>query len=551
MNPTINQLLRDVTLDYLQNDINTAQPPSPETIEQELLNKTQNRIELENAGITERSRKLKIPSTLSFMQIAEIISTLYPVYRLYCIDDNSDSDCDLLAIYQDDGENKGVYSTSEDYFRRLMYRFNYQMTSNEFKETIMALRNKVPRRQRCDDPDLIAVNNGIFNYKTKTLQPFSPDYIFLSKSHVDYNPSAQNITIHNTEDGTDWNVEEWLHELTDDAEITTLLWEILGAIIRPNVRWNKSAWLYSETGNNGKGTLCELMRNLCGKGAYASISIADFSKDFMLEPLIRASAVIVDENDVGKFIDSAGNLKSAITNDVMQINRKFKNPINYRFCGFMVQCLNEFPRIRDKSDSFYRRQLFVPFNKCFTGIERKYIKQDYLNRKEVLEYVLYKVLHMDYYTLSEPEACKRVLKEYKEFNDPIRQFWEEMADNFVWDFLPFSFLYDLYLQWFRKNVPSGSPQGRNTFINDLLNTIAQDSDWYCNDKTTTVRVGNDMSKPEPMIIEYNLNSWKNPSYHGNDENKIATPAAKLKYRGIKRYDKTAAAAAPDETEPQE
>ena len=95
----------------------------------------------------------------------------------------------------------------------------------------------------------------------------------------------------------------------------------------------------------------------------------------MLEPLTRATAIIVDENDVGTYIDKAANLKAIITNDAISINRKFKQVISYRFYGFMVQCLNEMPRIKDKSDSFWRRQLFIPFTKCFTGAERKYIKQ--------------------------------------------------------------------------------------------------------------------------------------------------------------------------------
>ena len=88
------------------------------------------------------------------------------------------------------------------------------------------------------------------------------------------------------------------------------------------------------------------MRQLCGEGTYASIPLADFSKDFMLEPLLHASAVIVDENDVGTFIDKAANLKAIITGDVFQMNRKHKSAIAYRFRGFMVQCLNELPRIR-------------------------------------------------------------------------------------------------------------------------------------------------------------------------------------------------------------
>lgn len=116
------------------------------------------------------------------------------------------------------------------------------------------------------------------------------------------------------------------------------------------------------------------MRKLCGKGTYASIPLSDMSKDFMLEPLTRATAIIVDENDVGTYIDKAANLKAIITGDTIAINRKFKQAISYQFKGFMVQCLNEMPRIKDKSDSFYRRQLFIPFTKCFTGEERKYIK---------------------------------------------------------------------------------------------------------------------------------------------------------------------------------
>ena len=144
-----------------------------------------------------------------------------------------------------------------------------------------------------------------------------------------------------------------MHSLSDDDEIVQTLWEVLGCIIRPNVPWNKSVWFYSETGNNGKGTLCELMRQLCGEGTYAAIPLVDMGKDFMLEPLTRATAIIVDENDVGTFIDKAANLKAIITGDTVQINRKFKTPIPYQFHGFMVQCLNEMPRIKDKSDSFF------------------------------------------------------------------------------------------------------------------------------------------------------------------------------------------------------
>lgn len=529
---TLSSIHRRVTNEYLDT-INTTSPPTPHQIEEELLDKLKQEIDLANA-VRPKDDRLRLPQTLMPVEIALIMSRLHNIYRVSCAGDDADPDFDLLAMYQPDGEDKGIYTVSEDVFRQLARQYYFGMTTKDFSEVMTSLRDMVPRRPRCMDRDLIAVNNGIFDYNTKTLMPFTPDKIFLTKSHVNYNPSATNIVIHNLSDKTDWDVESWMSELSDDIEIVNLLWEILGAIIRPNVRWNKSAWMYSEKGNNGKGTLCELMRNLCGKGAFTSIPISDFSKDFMLEPLTRASAIIVDENDVGTFIDKAANLKAVITNDVIQINRKFKSPIAYQFFGFMVQCLNEFPKIKDKSDSFYRRQIFIPMTKCFTGVERKYIKTDYLHRPEVLEYVMKRVLHMDYYSLSEPAACKDVLNEYKEFNDPVRQYWDEFRDRFQWDLLPFTFLYDLYKEWFKKNTPSGSVLGKTGFVKDLLAILQPSDGWYCTDKSAKIRSGNRMSGPEPLIIEYKLDSWKNPTYKGNDVNQLACPMLAPNYRGIQR-----------------
>jgi putative DNA primase/helicase len=277
------------------------------------------------------------------------------------------------------------------------------------------------------------------------------------------------------------------------------------------------------------------MRSLCGDGSYAAIPLVDFSKQFALEPLTRATAIIVDENDVGTFIDKAANLKAVITNDVIPIDRKFKTPISYQFYGFMVQCLNEFPRIKDRSDSFYRRQLFIPFDKCFTGRERKYIKNDYLHRPEVLEYVLYKVLTMNFYTLSEPESCKAALDEYKDYNDPVRQFLDEMLPQFVWDLVPFSFLYELYKAWFKKNSPSGSIQGRTTFVNDVCAAIQGNGEWYCQDRKAAIRPGSKMQASEHLIAEYDLKEWMNPSYTGGDVDQICRPRLKSTYNGLLRY----------------
>lgn len=529
---TLSETLREVTIEYLDN-LDMDNLPSSHEIEADILDLCSTRIQTMN-NIKQKGDKWKIPHTLTPAQIADIISRLYYVRNIACAGENADRSYDLLAVYQTEGPNRGIYVTDEYAIGKLVHSFSYNASTRDISEVVAILKEQSPRVKRNEDRDLIAVNNGIFHYDTKTLTDFDPDIVFIAKSHVDYNDKATNIVIHNPNDQTDWDVESWMNDLSDDPEIVQSLWEILGAIIRPNVVWDKSAWFYSNTGNNGKGTLCELMRNLSGEGSYASISLSDFSKDFMLEPLISSSAVIVDENDVGIFIDKCANLKAVITNDIIQLNRKFKTPIAYRFKGFMVQCLNEYPRIKDTSDSFYRRQLFIPFDKCFTGKERKYIKNDYLRRPEVLEYVLYKVLHMDYYKLSEPAACKQALEDYKQFNDPVRQFLDEMLPQCVWDLLPYNFLYDLYKEWFKRNSPNGGMQGKNTFINDIKNMIDNYPDWIIANNGNSMRPDGYINEGEPLIGEYNLTGWMNPTYTGGDINVRYVPLLKAGYKGLLR-----------------
>lgn len=506
--------------------------PNREKIKEEIVNQTRIIIDMQNALLS-KTTKMKVPDRLTNVQIARIIELVEPVV---CIsagkDDDEETEFDLLGVYEYDGPNKGIYNTSEKALKQIIRYYNFAAVERDMEEVKQMLRLLLPRKRRCMDRDLIAVNNGIFDYKRKVLLPFTPDKIFLSKSRVNYNPNAVNITIHNSDDNTDWDVESWMSELSNDPGIVNLLWQILGAIIRPFVRWNKSAWLYSETGNSGKGTLCELMRNLCGRGSYASIALSDFSKDFMLEPLIHSNAIIVDENDVGIFLDKVANLKAVITNDVLLINRKFKKPVSYQFFGFMVQCLNEFPRIRDRSESLYRRQLFIPFDKCYTGSERPYIKGDYLSRPEVLEYVLFKVLNMNYYKLSEPAACKAMLDELKEANSPVREFVEDMLPQCQWDLLPFTFLYDLYKAWLAKVNPVGSALSRNCFNRELIAAVSGNPGWVYENKQVASK--NRMDRPEPLILRYDLKDWKNPMYMGTDVSQICRPQLCTSYRGLQR-----------------
>lgn len=531
----LNLIYTVATQTYLDR-MTIADPPTPALLEQQLLALVNTVIKNENLKLDKGDTRYPQARHLSYWQVAQVLLRLHHIIRIAPTKGSYDPEYDLLAMYVAEGEDRGLHSASEEGIRAMARRYNKAMTLADFKELMAVLREDAPRHWLCTQRDLIAVNNGIFFYgrsdatitingrnfefAAKSLHPFDPAIVILAKSAVDYVQDAPKQVITHPDDASVWDVESWIAELfdQDDQEgMAELIWEILSAVVRPYVSWNKTAWFYSERGNNGKGTLCSLMRNLVGERAHTSIPLSELGKDFALEPLLKASAIIVDENDVGTFIDKAANLKTIVTNDVIQINRKYRMPVAFQFHGLMVQCLNEFPRVKDKSESFYRRQLFVPFTKSFTGAERKYIKDDYLKRQEVLEYVLKRVLvDMDHEEFSEPVATKAVLAEYKEANDPVRAYWSDVRESLAWDLVPFVFLYDLYKAWLARFSPSGLPVSYPAFVKDLVGIVEEDDLFHCPDKSRKIRTSTLMDKPEMLIAEYELKSWMSTNYTGSD-----------------------------------
>lgn len=493
----------------------------------------------------------QLPKQLNEITVVRVLLARYHIVGIDLSRGQVD-DMELLGLYSWSGPDEGIYLIAESVFERLISELTPNCTSRSIDSIRTRLRSHAPVQERTLDPHRSPVRNGIYNSLTGELEPFSPKSIYLSKISVDYDPAATSPVI-DTPDGDVWEVEEWMRTLSDDPEVVELLWEIIGACVRPFFKWDRTAWLMSERGNNGKGTLIELMRNLLGARACASVPVAKFGDRFAAEPLARAIANLVHENDVGEFAKKVGAYKAAITGDNFDMDRKNKTPLSFQWVGFDVQCFNEeVPRVKDKSGSFLRRLLLVPFDKWFggDGVERRYIKHEYLARQDVLRYVLKRALHMGHQQLSEPAACLRTKQEWVEGNNPVAGFWEVHKDMFVWDLLPFPFLYDMFKAWSRSTNPSGTPEAQTAFTRSLRAYVAGSPDWS-DHRGKPVKVATRMTQPEYMIATYEMTSWYSPTYFPKpgtvpDLDRQCRPNLSTSYRGLVRTQQGSAGAGNDD-----
>lgn len=553
-----NQIDRPIIPQWLENYLNTLEKPDVPTYEllaqvgQDALRAKIEDVEMFNMNVASRLRK-RLPDKLDFDEVAAIMLHLF-TFRL--IRTSKDPQDTLLGLYVPSNTDiwkkssvlsdaKGIYTTDTKFYHYLISLIAPKFKPKDIDDVISRISDYAPHVETTKDSHLYPVNNGVYNQKTKELEEFTPDYVYLTKIGVDYKPNIQNPKIQEP-DGSYWDVESWLESLSATPEINELLWQVISASLQPNRGFNKSIWFYSESGNNGKGTVGQLIKNLLGVGNYASLSVADFKHEFLKQSLIGVAANISDENDVDEFIDSVKDYKASVTGDDLIINRKHKDPIRLQFRGLNIQMMNGLPKTKDKTGSFYRRLIIVPFIKSFTDNgEKGYIKSDFIHRKEVLEYTLFKALNLEFEEFIVPQASVHLLEQYKEKNNPVLDFWRELREEFVWDLVPKQFLYDLYQKWFERSNPSGTIIGQRTFFDQLSPIIDADSEWdnHLGSDKSNVRSDGKMDKDEPLITEYGLDKpykngapspWAHPTYKGTDIQKKRDFVRKTKYRGIVR-----------------
>ena len=518
-------LYRELTAHYLK-CVNPNSPPTPFEAEKELLDLFYAAIETENKS-RPNGAKIKYPKSLPNSVIADVIKALHPVCRVAfsSVDPHINNN---LCIYMAEGEKRGTYARDEEFIKSLIKSYNYNASSHDKSEVLSILSSSAPIKEPCREPDLIAVNNGVFNYKTKILKDFDPSFVFLSKSPVNYNPKAADVSILN-DDGTLWSVNGWMNSLSDDSTVVSLLWEIIGSVLRNNVRWNKCIMLYGANGCGGKSTIMQVMRSLCGKNSVATVPFASFGKDFMLEQVLHCKAILTDEVPNRQFLQTPDTFKTLLTGDPVELTRKFKVNITAELNIVIVMALNALVTFADKSESLTRRLLFVPMTKCFTGHENKRIKSEYLHRDDVLEYFLYRVLHSNYYSFSEPEPCRALLELFKENNNTIREYLNTVLPLWKNRLAPYSLLYDLYRAWLKKNCPSTVAIKSSLFNDEVRDIISEYPDWDAPDHPIPTR--QNLSIGEPLIVDYNLIDWQS-SEMGSSRYHIKINSSS--YRGIIR-----------------
>ena len=282
-------------------------------------------------------------------------------------------------------------------------------------------------RAEQENTDEIPVNNGILNVKTLELNDFTDDKIFFNKINATYNPNMDCPEI-----------KKFLKEIVKNTEDINVIFEIIGSMLYKRY-FPQIAIMLLGDGENGKGVLESLMRNLIGIDNCSSIPLNQMTSDSfsvceMFGKLANLSGDIsnTDLKDTGRFKELCSGT------DLISAKRKFLKDLKFVNYAKLIFSCNELPRSYDLSHGFWRRWLILEFPYKFLKQKEYDLVQDKNNIKLADSELIFKLTTEEELSGLLNESLKGLHRLFnnKQYSSTqstaeVKDFWIRKSDSFT------------------------------------------------------------------------------------------------------------------------
>lgn len=367
-----------------------------------------------------------------------------------------------LYVYED-----GYYQRDEKIIERKMIQLFRSIKQNQRNEVLsyIRIRTHIGGGAIKVNPYIINLKNTRYDIRSGKCLEFTPEAIEFDRIPVTYDPSAYCA-----------DLDKMLNRVfLGDREVINLFEEMIGACLLKHNRYQKAFMLYG-SGSNGKSTILNLVKTFLGSINYSSIALEKVTDRFNVAELENKLANIGDDID-NVVIKDTGTLKKLFAGNSIQVERKGERPFTIEPYATHIYSCNAIPRSFDKSDGFYRRWLFIPFNAKFSSADPDYdpLIEDKITTDTALSYLLNlgirgaeRLLKRGKFT--EPESVKEALEAYKADNSTTLS-WIDDRDLDLNYFLDNSTdkAYSDFVDWCKlSGVKSNNVTGKKTFFKEVI-----------------------------------------------------------------------------------
>lgn len=343
---------------------------------------------------------------------------------------------DELHIYKDNyycGDSKEIEKVMLKYIKN---------STNANRTEVLRYLDLLCKNSKMANPKYITLSNGIFDLESKELLEFNSSYIIKNKIPWSYNPDAYSEVMDKTLDKI----------CCKDKQLRLLIEEMIGYTLFRRNELGK-AFILTGQGANGKSTLLEVLNDLLGEENIASVSLEELNHRFKTFQLEGKLANLGDDIS-NKYIEDNSTFKKLVTGEKVNVERKGRDPFDFKNYSKLIFSANELPRINDLSGGLKRRLIFIPFNATFSKKDKDYdpFILDKLTSPDAMEYLLKLALEglnrvLINHSFTNAKVCDDVWEEYEAINNPVIAFLE---DNSI-ENEPVKEVYLRYSAWCSEN----------------------------------------------------------------------------------------------------
>lgn len=367
-----------------------------------------------------------------------------------------------LYVYDD-----GFYQQDDRIIERKMIEMFPGIKQTQRNEVLAYIRietHKNPADIKLN-PYIINLKNTRLDVRTGEKLDFDYKQTEFDRIPVIYDPEAYNS-----------DVDHMLDKVfVNDQEIRNLFEEMLGYCFIKNTRYRKG-FMFVGGGHNGKSTILDMIKNFLGKRNYSSIGLDELADRFKIAELEHKLANIGDDiNNIS--LKKTGTIKKLFTGNSITVERKGERPFELEPYAKMIFSANEIPRSYDKTEGFYSRLMFIPFDAEFSAEDEDYDPniEDKITTDNAMSYLLNIALKgiqrlMTKGEFTQPQRVLEVMNQYRTDNSTTLS-WvadQEITLEQVLE-TPSSDLYSDFADWCKQSgIKANNVTGKKIFNRELI-----------------------------------------------------------------------------------
>lgn len=292
----------------------------------------------------------------------EIANYLVEKYRIKTISDNKNDD---IYIY-----DSGVYVLNgRNIIKKEIAKILGSDRSSHYQNEIIGHivgKTLIDRKDfDVENKDLLCLNNGILNIKTKELLKHNPEYFFKTKIPVSFGPDTDCPKI-----------KQFLSEVFYQDNIPVIQEWIGFCLLRDYLF--KKAIIFVGSKNTGKSTFLNLLIRLIGSDNISGEDLCKLSMNrFSTINLYGKLVNIYDDLSFKDLVD-VGIFKMAVGRSLLRGEQKFKdNFLFYSYAKMTFSC-NRIPPLKEKDyfdDAYYDRWIVISMDNFIENKNTNLLKE--------------------------------------------------------------------------------------------------------------------------------------------------------------------------------